>query len=516
MRFRARLIAASAAMAALYALSPSEASASSHREAPFITKNPKVDGTDFYLFNSYESGRSGYVTMIANVQPLQDAYGGPNYFALDPEALYEIHIDNNGDASEDITFQFRFKNELANSGAGISLGVGDAGVAIPLVMGGGVNGNAGGLLGAGSVNNINVRESYSVKVVRGSRRTGAAQDVTNSKDGSTTFVKPLDYVGQKTFQAGYETYASQYRYDVAIPGCAGTARMFVGQRREGFAVNIGTIFDLVNAPLGVIANDANRAAVPNPIGNKNVTSIALEVPAACLKSATSTIIGGWQTTSLRQARVLNPNPTFAKPAREGGAWVQVSRLGMPLVNEVVIGLKDKDRFNSSEPKGDGQFAQYVTHPTLAKLIEVIYGPANAPAPTALPRADLVTAFLKGVPGVNENGAVAEYVRLNTALGAKAKGQQNSLGALECFTAPTDQATAPALDTARAGCDPSGFPNGRRPGDDVVDIALRVMMGRLLPLSQAGAGRVPLHDAVLQSDADFDDAFPYLKTPVGGS
>ncbi|MFO0678419.1 MAG: DUF4331 domain-containing protein [Polyangiaceae bacterium] len=509
--------------------------ASSHREAPFITKNPKVDGTDFYMFNSYESGRSNFVTLIANFQPLQDAYGGPNYFSMDPDALYEIHVDNNNNGEEDITFQFRFSNTLANAGNGVQLPLqfGDGGVknvSIPLVIAGPVNGTDPNL-GAGTPGNINVAETYSVKVVRGARRTGMAQDVTIVSPGSgSTFTKPLDNVGGKTFGGGYDQYANQYKYDVSIPGCtvdaATQGRIFVGQRREGFAVNIGTIFDLVNAPLGVIADDNLKDALnpgtgPNaepsnigPLDGKNVTTIAVEVPKSCLTQGTQTILGGWMSASVRQARVINPNATYSRPAREGGAWAQVSRLGHPLVNEVVIGLKDKDRFNSSHPSGDGQFIDYVTHPTLAKLVELIYGAANAPAPT-VERQDLVTVFLKGVPNVNENGAVAEYLRLNTAIPATAAAGQNYLGAMGCFTGRS-ATEGPHLDTALPSCDPAGFPNGRRPGDDVVDIALRAMMGVLLPGNVAGAGGVPLHDAVQQRSAQFDDTFPYLRSPAGGT
>ncbi len=522
-----RTIGSACAAAAVFALLGQSqiAQASSHREAPFITKNPKVDGTDFYMFNSYDPLRPNFVTVIANYQPLQDPIGGPNYFTMDPEALYEIHIDNTADGLEDITFQFRFSNALANAGAGIALPIGDAGtlIGIPLNIAGPVNGSDP-FLGAGSVNNINVNETYSVNVVRGNRRTGVSTAVTNVAGGGATFTKPLDNVGKKAFPAGYQAYADAFKYDVNIPGCAAPAKMFVGQRAESFAVNLGTIFDLVDAPLSTIANPANRGALPNPIAGKNITSIAMEIPVDCLRtSATGTgaMIGGWTTASVRQARVINPAATYATPSREGGAWAQVSRLGMPLVNEVVVGLADKDRWNSSEPKDDGQFLKYVTNPTLPKLIELIYGAANAPAPSVFPRADLVAVFLTGYQdagiNINKNGATAEYLRLNTALGATASASQNNLGAAGCFTAAT--ATVRPVIDASAGntaCDPAGFPNGRRPGDDVVDIALRVVMGRLLTTTEAPAGPAPLHDAVLQDASQFDAAFPYLKTPTGGS
>jgi hypothetical protein len=520
-------IGCACAAAAVFALlgQSTIAQASSHREAPFITKSPKVDGTDFYMFNSYDPLRSGFVTLIANYQPLQDPIGGPNYFTMDPEALYEIHIDNSADGVEDITFQFRFQNALANAGAGVALPIGTppVNVGIPLVIAGPVNGTDP-FLGAGSVNNINVNETYTVNVVRGGRRTGTSAAVTNAAGSGATFTKPLDNIGKKAFQGGYAAYADQFKYDVNIPGCATPARMFVGQRAESFAVNLGTIFDLIDAPLAVIANPANRNAVPNPLAGKNITSLALEVPVACLRTGatgTAAMIGGWTTASVRQARAINPQSTYATPAREGGAWAQVSRLGMPLVNELVVGLADKDRWNSSEPKDDTQFLKYVTNPTLPKLIELIYGAANAPAPNVFPRADLVAVFLTGYKdagiNVNANGSTAEYLRLNTALGSTLAAAQNNLGAAGCFTAAT-ASTRPVVDASAANtaCDPAGFPNGRRPGDDVVDIALRVVMGRLLTTTEAPAGPVPLHDAVLQDQSQFNATFPYLKTPTGGS
>ena len=502
------------AAAALLAIA-SPVLASSHREAPSITTSPKVDGTDFYMFRSYEAGRSGYVTLIANYQPLQDAYGGPNYFAMDPNALYEIHVDNNGDAREDITFQFRFTNALSNSGQGITLPIGNQNVAIPLVQ-------AGAVVNRGDAT-LNLAETYSVNIVRGDRRSGQVQAVTNANGGGTSFVKPVDNIGVKTIP-DYAAYAGQHVYSVNLPGCSLPAKLFVGQRQEAFAVNLGVIFDLVNAPAAVITNPALFGAAPNQIGDKNVTTLALEVHRDCLKSGAGgdDVIGGWTTASLRQARLLNPNPppghqTFEKP---GGAWVQVSRLGMPLVNEVVIGLKDKDRFNASAPQGDGQFATYVTHPSLPRLLEIALGLPGI-APTNFPRTDLVTTFLTGISGVNQprNVVASEVLRLNTAIEPVPFAQQNRLGVVGNILA--------------GGNDLAGFPNGRRPKDDVVDIALVAVMGGLcmangntnalgfgaacnpaaVPL---GATAFNLHDAVDQAVVTLLPGFPYLNTPTPGS
>lgn len=531
------------------ALFVSPAYASSHREAPFITRNPKVDGTDFYLFNSYETGRSSNVTVIANYQPLQDAYGGPNYFSMDPEALYEIHFDNTGDGQEDLTFQFRFQNTLLN-GTGVALSTlpdggfgalpdGGAPVAIPLINAGTI-GLADGGFTLAPTGFQGQRETYTVNVVRGNRRTGTSTPITNVNGGSATFAKPLDNIGSKTFPGNsYANYARAHIYDITIPGCATPGKLFVGQRAEGFAVNLGTIFDLVNAPAALITSEAQpctvagsanncRNVAPNTIGTKNVTTLALEVPATCLQATAggNGVIGGWTTASVRQARVINPTANYTVPAREGGAWTQVSRLGSPLVNEVVIGVPDKDKFNSSEPKDDAaNFAPYVLRPTLPILLQVLFG-VQAPKND---RGDLVAAFLTGVADStlplnvnqlpNAGTVLSEMLRLNTAstgpFAPRPAAMQNNLGALGCFTGRSPTA-GPALNPGAPGCDPTGFPNGRRPGDDVVDIALRVVEGILMSGNDAPAGAIPFHDGVLQDATQFDSVFPYLKTPNAGS
>jgi hypothetical protein len=596
MRLR-NLLTLGAACAALVAVD-STAHASSHREAPFISKNPKTDASDFYVFRSYEAARigasatDGYVTMIANYEPLQDPAGGPNFYPLDPDALYEIMIDNNGDGVEDLTFQFRFSNTLTSGAGGAATGLslpipypdGDGGtneagttsqtIAIPLINDGnpasnytnGVFSNAA----AGTLTQSSF-ESYTLTMVNGDRRTGTATPLTDATGSGTTFYKPVDNIGTKSFgsQAAYEAYAKTFIRNVgSIPNCTSTLppRVFVGQRHESFAVNLGTVFDLVNAsPTVITAGYKNPGPADMAVGNifntKNVTSIALEIPASCLLAANdvdagavagagpqaATTIGAWTTASVRQARVINPTGSFASPTVEGGAWAQISRLSNPLVNELVIGLKDKDKFNTSAPKDDGtNFAPYVTNPTLAALLEILFGAEGAVAPKYFPRTDLMYAFLSGVPGVNENvafdptgktanGTLSEMLRLNTALPATPYATQlaaqtgataESLGAAFCFktvAANTTPGALKTLDTTLAGCDPAGFPNGRRPGDDVVDIELRVMMGYLFNnTADAPAGAVGFTDAVHQSVDQFVEAdatlpaFPYLTTPISGA
>jgi hypothetical protein len=476
-------------------LASTAAFASSHREAPFITQQSKVDGTDFYMFQSYEPGRSGFTTIIADYQPLEGVGAGPNYYTMDQDALYEIHIDNNGDSSEDLTFQFRFQNTLKD----IQLPINGVNVSIPLVQAGGLSGQ--------NPANLNVRETYTMTLVRGNARTGTRSTITNAADGTSTFEKPVDNIGNKTFGSatGYATYANAHIYNIAIPGCATPGKVFVGQRADPFALALGEIFDLINLnPIGPTSGGTNSLA------NASVTSLILEVPTPCLVAA-DPIIGGWTTASLRQGRLLSGNPGsgYSNVPKDGGAWVQVSRLGMPLVNELVIGLKDKDKFNSSQPNADAQFATYVTNPTLPALIQLLF--PIAPAPTNFPRNDLVAAFLTGIAGVNKpaNVVASEMLRLNTSIAPTAMASQSTLGVL--------------------GGDNAGFPNGRRPGDDVVDLSLRVAMGALCVAtgtsdalhvgctpSQAPAGGAALTDGVAQSASTFQNAFPYLNTPLTGS
>ncbi|MBC7413526.1 MAG: DUF4331 domain-containing protein [Herminiimonas sp.] len=473
--------------------------ASSHREAPFITRHPKVDATDLYMFKSYEAGRSGFVTLVANYQPLQDAYGGPNYFSMDPDALYEIHIDNTGDGKEDITFQFRFTN--TNKDAQFT--VGGKKVSIPLIQ------NGGGDIATVNSPNSNQRETYTVTMVRGDRRTGARTALTNAVDGSTTFDKPVDNIGNKTI-SNYPAYAAKHVYSVNLPNCGVPGKLFVGQRKDPFVVNLGETFDLINIKAPATAFDPNaEKAATDSLKDSNVTSLELELPIACITNGTEPVIGAWTTASLRQGRLINPTPKSGGASKEGGAWAQVSRLGMPLVNELVIGLKDKDQFNSSKPTGDGQFIDYVTNPTLPALIEVLYGSVGAKAPTNFPRNDLVATFLTGIFGVNQPAGVvaSEMLRLNTLTPVAAT--QSRLGVI--------------------GGDSAGFPNGRRPGDDVVDIELRVAMGRLCTLgvamnattalckaSDAPAGSLDFTDGAYLDSTFTDNAFPYLRNPIAGS
>ena len=489
----ARFVRTALSVALVGALAiPLTAPASSHREAPAITKMPKLDGTDLYAFKSYEPGRSGYVTLIANYVPLQDSYGGPNYFTMEPDGYYDINIDSNGDARRNITYRFRFNYTIND----IALDVGGSSVSIPL--------RNAGQISAGNTGALNDAETYTVEVLRGFVISANPHYVTNAADGSHVFVKPVDNIGFKSIP-DYAAYAAAHVYNVNLPGCATPGRLFVGQRREGFAVNLGEIFDLVNIPVERVIG--SRSGSSSASADKNVTSLAMEVPIACVTQGNESVIGVWTTSS-----TVKQDETRQELIDNVGVQ-QVSRLGMPLVNEIVIGLKDKDRFNASEPKDDGQFATYVTNPTLPALLEILFGSAGVQAPTVFPRVDLIAAFLTGVAGVNQphNVVPSEMLRLNTALPSTPKGSQNSLGALDCFVDG-------ALTLGNPGCDPAGFPNGRRPGDDVVDIELRVAMGTLLPPGpgKPASANLPYTDGALVEDSQFDATFPYLTTPLPGS
>ena len=522
-----------AALASSVAFVPQISMGSSHREAQGVAGMPRVDATDFYMFNSYEPGREDFVTFIANYIPIQAPYGGPNYFTLDPKAAYDIKIDSDGDAVEDLTFRFRFDTALSG-GTGIALPVGSETVAIPLR-------NAGSIANPGDAN-INQSETFKVWVINGSGNTATSAPLTAVSDQRKIFAKPIDNIGTKSIP-NYPNYADQHIYAVNIPGCATPGRVFVGQRAEAFAVNLGPIFDLVNLvpiegdsapgagdaagfPGGITQSRANDALV-----HSNVTSLAMEVPKSCLVQDGNGVIGAWTTASLPATRMLQANGSV----ETGGPMVQVSRLSNPLVNEVVIGLKDKDKFNGSAPKDDAQFATYVTNPTLPALVNLLFRDAvnttlgtSIPdlAPTNLPRQDLVTAFLTGFPGLNQQAIVtgSEMMRLNTGVSATPRDLQNSFGVV--------------------GEDLAGFPNGRRPGDDTVDIALRVVMGALcrrVPLGaelgvagavedtssdminlglcipkDASVGNVPFTDGAPLSAQDMLGVFPYLKGPYPGA
>jgi hypothetical protein len=470
-----RQILAATALATIAGALP--AYASSHREAPGITLTPKVDGADFYMFRSYEPGRSGYVTFVADYQPFQGQPGGPNYFEMDANAAYDINVSNNGGAAPNLTFRFEFTNTNKN----ISLNIGGKQVPVATVDVGpvGTNGNAA------DTANLNVVETYSVSVIQ----NGVAKPITNAANGSATFTKPLDNVGMATIN-DYAAYAKNFVYTVNIPGCATPGRVFAGQRAEPFYVDLSETFDLLNYSHPVGEQYANSGR--DDIAQFNISALEIEVPISCLLGPSQDpVIGAW-TTAAALGHDSSGAPTYE----------QKSRLGMPLVNEVVIGLKDKDRWNGSVPANDTQFLTYVTNPTFPAIVQAIFGGDGIAAPTNFPRNDLVATFLTGIAGLNQpkNVTPSEMLRLNTSIAPTARASQSRLGVI--------------------GGDDAGFPNGRRPADDVVDVTVRVAMGRLCTLgvnnyctsAQAPSGGVDFVDGVALAATYYGEGFPYLNTP----
>ena len=429
--------------------------ASSHREAPAITLDPAADNTDVYAFRSTEAGREDFVTLISNFIPLQDPSGGPNFHKFDPNVLYEIMIDNDGDAFEDVTYQFRFSTEILNPNTFLT--------------------------SVGPINdlmdpNYNVRQLFSVARVLGDRRTGMVEVL------ATDLIVPPPNIGPAS-TPNYEELATAAIYDLPDG-----SRVFAGPREEGFYVDLGAVFDLLQLR-------PSEEAVDGTAG-KNVHSIAIEVPVSSLTSDggvpgstddPNAVIGVWSTAS---------RPTFlsqfAITLFGGSAFRQVSRLGMPLVNEVVIPLADKDLFNVSEPSSDGLFLDYVLDPEVPRLFTALFGFAVPEAP----RNDLVQVFLTGIPGLTQppNVVGSEMLRLNMGVPPTSPESQDRLGVL-------------------AG-DLAGFPNGRRVGDDVVDIVLRAAAGVLVD----GFNVAPnngLADGVDENDVPYLTSFPYLATPHAG-
>jgi len=447
------------------------AHASSHREAPFIAGMPKVDATDFYMFNSYEAGRDGYVTLIANYVPLQDPYGGPNYFKLDQNALYEIHISTRGDARADVTYAFRFRNRVLDPESFLY--------------------NTGPITSLNDAN-FNRRQSYSVtKTVRGKGSTVLGRGLAS----------PPCNIGPRSTPS-YASLAAQ-----AVHTLPGGTKVFAGQRADGFAVDLGSVFDLLDLRpfqnLHLIPSPA--AAGVDSLQDLNVHTIALQVPIQELlgrvpadPAQASSVIGVWTSASRRMSRVVGTGGTD-----EHGPFVQVSRLGNPLVNEAVIPMGRKDAWNRAFPHDDVNFLSYVQHPEVAKLLPVLY-PGVFPhlAGLTAARADLVAILLTGLPsGIvpgfqNFTGTtVADMLRLNVAI-PPAKSP-SPLGIL--------------------GGDLAGYPNGRRPVDDVVTIELRAIAGATYPL--VAPSYVPDAAAGLVTDGvappSFLGAFPYLNTPHSG-
>jgi hypothetical protein len=405
-------------------LAPSAAVGSSHREAPLISGAPQYDNTDLYAYVSKD--RQDAVTFVTNWTPFEAPAGGPNFYPFADDAAHDLLIDNNGDARPDITYRWTFQSSYRNRNTFLY----NTGVVTSLTD-----------------PDLNFRQTYDLQLLR----PGHAP---------VTLLDNAPVAPSRVGDASMPNYGALRRAAVAT---AGGLKSYTGQADDPFFLDL-RVFDLLyGGDLSEVGDDTLRGF--------NVNAIVLQVPKAHLTAGGDPTIGVWTTTSRRNAR---------------GAWVQVSRLGNPLVNEVVVPLKDKDKFNASRPVGDAQFLSYVTDPELARLLNALYGVG---APTTN-RQDLVQIFLTGLPGLNQPMHVtpSEQLRLNTSIPVTERPKR--LGAL-------------------VG-DNQGYPNGRRLTDDVVDIALQAVAGEL-------AGNPNnLGDGVFSNDRMFTPDFPYVAIPHSGS
>jgi hypothetical protein len=432
--------------------------ASSHREAPLISQDPLADNTDVYAFVSPE--RPDRVVLISNFIPLQFPSSGPNFWRFDDNVLYEIMIDNTGDAVEDITFQFTFNAFTRNPGTFLY--------------------NTGPVTSIDDTD-LNVLQFFTMTRVNGPRRTGTRTVMAESLHVMPANVGVSSMPNYGQIGSGVHTLRN---FD---------ARVFAGPRDEGFYVDLGATFDLLQ--LRTVANGLGGPI--DSLAGFNVHSIAIEVPITALTrngmrpasaSDPNATIGVWSTASRRSVTTRSGGGQT-----QSGDWVQVSRLGNPLVNEAVIPLSTKDAFNSLEPTGDGAALSFVTNPVVPPLLNALFGVRTPPTP----RHDLVTIFLTGIPGLNQIGTSprpSEMLRLNTGIPPAARPHR--LGLL-------------------AG-DTSGFPNGRRVGDDVLDIALQALAGAT-PLTPEFV-RSPnsgLGDGADSNDKAYLSVFPFLAEPNPG-
>jgi len=463
------LVLVAAVAAVVRSAGPGSASASSHREAPYTSMDPSADNTDVYAFRSPD--KTDTVTLVANFNPFEEPAGGPNFYPFDDTVLYEIHVDNNGDARPDITFQFRFRQQTRN----------------PNTF----------LYNTGPITSLddpdwNRPQLYSVTMIRNDSSSNG-----HHGSGATTTTVLDDHLSTPPANIGprstpnYEALAQQ-----VVSSLPGGMKVFAGQRDDPFFIDIGSIFDLLGLrPF----NSFHLIPLPNMPGvdglrKLSVNSIALQVPISLLGSAAHNTIGVYASASRQTLRVLDPNANDST----SGPFVQVSRLGNPLVNEVVIPVGQKDRWNRQQPADDAQFETFFKNPEVARLVNLLY-PALPDAPTTN-RDDLVAVLLTGVPTLNYTGPTkADLLRLN--FGIPVTANPNRLGVL-------------------AG-DFQGFPNGRRLADDVTDIEIRAFACGYGPILQAALGLCnltpnnTLGDGVDANDKPFLPTFPYVATPLAG-
>jgi hypothetical protein len=463
---------------------------SSHREAPEISKDPVADNTDVYAFVSPDN--PGTVTLISNFVPLQDPPGGPNFFEFGDDVLYSIYVDNDGDGVPEISYVFNFSTQLRNPNTFLY--------------------NTGPITSLESPN-WNKRQFYSVTRVDGADTTayGTGRDAGGRLRARTLgqhLACPPCNIGPRSTP----NYAALGQ--AAVHELDGDVKVFAGQRNEGFYVDLGAIFDLAD-----LRPFQNLHLIPTPVAEGvdatktlNIHTIALQIPISQLTASGSVpkdplksnaTIGVWSAASRRKVRMLGEEDDDDSAT---GPWTQVSRLGNPLFNEVIVPLGRKDSWNSSYPADDAAFAPFVEQPELAKLLPVLY-PGVFPKLEKLskPRADLVAILLTGLPaGIvpgfqNYTGKVrADQLRLNLAI-PPTKPKPSRFGLL--------------------GGDAAGFPNGRRVFDDVVSIELRAVAGLTFALVEETYKPDPAAGALTEGLAPaanrYQETFPYLAPPLDG-
>ena len=439
---------------------PQAAQAASHREAPLISLDPTADITDFFMFRDYAPGEQDKVVLIMDVIPGEEPSSGPNYWNFDPNVLYKFSVDNDGDGkADDVELEFRFKTEPVR------------GIARQFTLPFSYVGGAGGLPpitaldGPGS-EGLGLRQRYSVTLVHGHHRTSVANGL----------IAVPSNAGPRTMP-DYTSLAAQGTYDLG-----NGIKVFAGQREDPFYIDLGGVFDTLNLrripPIETPAEDANDTV--NPFGTDmlsgfNVHSIAIELPASMLTGDTgATTIGGYASTS---------RPHVDVDGDGHGGFRQVQRLANPLVNEAIIGTVDKDRWNSLEPEQESAFEDYYLNPRLALALELVFGVPAAKTN----RTDLRDLLLKYRPS---DRRLSELLRLNL------------------LVPPTPLADQKRMTVLADTPDAAGWPNGRRPKDDVTDIAIRVVGGPNYIAARAS-------DGVNTDDAALPAGFPFLATPFDG-
>ncbi len=458
-----------------FMLAPSSMFASSHREAPITALDRSADVTDWYAFVSYDN--PNYVTFILNVDPLLEPANGPNYFPFDDTIAYDMNIDNNKDGLSDITFRFRFHTTIRNPGVFTGFVGGIDGIP-PITS----------LSGPGS-GGLSLSQTYEVTMY-------SAGNAVSLTSGKTLYAVPSN-VGPLTMP-NYPALFNQGIYTLS-----NGIKVWAGTADDPFFIDLGAAFDSLNFRAGVgpvlspaIDGDDTHNYAPDAVGGYNVNSIVLEVPITMLtvdgkihpSSDKEAVIGTFGSTSRRSMTVRSsPNPV-----QVSGAFQQVNREGNPLINEVIIGTGYKDRFSMDIPANDSQFSSFVLNPLLAG----IFSSLGVPVPPA-PRNDLLILAQYQAPicpgcGPGDAGPVADLLRLNTGIPATPVGSQKRLGFL-------------------VG-DSAGYPNGRRPIDDVFDISARAVAGILVNATTYGT---PLGDGVNTKTEGFNNSFPYVMPANSG-